>query len=143
MNNRKPLFGLLVILSFISQWSYASDEEATCQLLWNHVDQAAQRSTVAQREVSQRADYLLRIAQMSRAALQSPYPSSAAVYQSEMTRASQNLDMAKMSLDAADSAFNATVATYAQACPLHFADIQAKIKIALAKISGNTESQTK
>jgi hypothetical protein len=60
---------------------------------------------------------------LTRSALQSPYPQSAATFDAELARAQQSLDPAKARSDYADSAMNMATTNYVQQCPQHFAGI--------------------
>jgi hypothetical protein len=115
---------VVVLMMLIGTSTHAADEEPVCQSLLRQIGGAINRLSAAEDNVQQRAKYLERIALMERSALQSAYPSSAAVFDNELARANQNLESAQMRRQLAVSEMNMAMTTYAQQCPQHFASIQ-------------------
>jgi hypothetical protein len=103
--------------------AHAADEEPVCRSLLQQIGVAAQQMTTASDDEFEKSKYLKRIALMERSALQGPNPSSAAVFDSELSRAEQSLDAARTRSQVALSAGNMAMTAYVQQCPQHFAAI--------------------
>jgi hypothetical protein len=114
----------VTFMVLVSAATHAADEEPVCKFLLRQIGFSAQRADSAENDYFEKAKYLKKIATMSQSALQSAYPSSAWVFESELARANQSLDAAETRRQLAFSAVNIATMAYVQQCPQHFAAIQ-------------------
>ena len=137
---------IIALLLLAGTAAHAADEEPVCTFLLRQIGFAAQQVRSAGDDVLERAKYLERIALMERSALQSAYPSSAGVFESELARANQSLDAAQTRRQLALSAVNMATTAYVQQCPQHFAAIQgdyAQLAILVGKAMSDSSQQAK
>ena len=114
---------IVTLMMLLGAAARAADEEPVCTSLLRQIGFATQRAATANDDKFEKAKYLERIALMERSALQSAYPSSAAVFENELGRASQRLDAAETRSQLALASMEMATATYVQQCPQHFAAI--------------------
>lgn len=122
---RRAIYGSIVAFMLLAGAAvHATDEEPVCHFLLRQIGVALKQASAADDDARAKAQYLERIALMERNALQSAYPSTAAVFDNELARANQSLEAAQMRSQIAQSDFRSAITTYVQQCPQHFAAIQ-------------------
>src|ERR1700685_3619766 len=105
-NRRASHRAIIALLLLAGPAAQAADEEPVCTFLLRQIGFSLQQASSTDNDVLEKAKYLERIALMERSALQSAYPSSAAVFEGELARASQSLDAAQTRRQLAFSAVN-------------------------------------
>jgi hypothetical protein len=132
---------IVTLLMLLGAAARAADEEPACTSLLRQIGFAAQRFGIANDDKFEKAKYLEKIALMSRSALQSAYPSSAWVFESELARASQRLDAAETRSQLALGAMDLATAAYVQQCPQHFTAIHGDyVQLAMLVVKAMSDS---